>query len=420
MATLEKVCIKKMIPEYLERTKKIEWVTVGEKVIKNDVPHIFFDDGKPWLAANAYALYKLEATSGNNIKTILSSMAHLKAYACWLEAQHIDWRHFPKKKKDRCLFRYRGFLVKQRENGYLSPSTTTSRMAAVIYFYRWAEAYNWIDRGEMWQDIPKIIHFYSSVGFSRTMSVLSSELSIPNRRHSGTLLEGGLFPISDENRKILLLFLHKKGMIELYYMMMIGFFTGARSETIRTLRISTIENAIDDPSIPGIKRILVGPGTKVKTKFDVKGYILFPKNLIEEIENYAYSVRRLSRQSRASENDKTLLFLTTRGKYYSDTSFTKIISYMREKIVLAGYSQFINFKFHQTRATFGTQLMRIAINILPNQVDAIVFVRDAMLHKHESTTWTYIKFIELDPIKEALSEEFFNLYTGLEYSKRMN
>lgn len=417
MATLEKVCIHKMIPDYVEGTKKIEWISVDEKVTKNDVPHIFYDDGEPWLAANAYAVHKLEAIHGNNIKTISARMTHLKAYACWLEEQGIDWRHFPKIKKERCLFRYRGFLIKQREDGYLSPSTTTSRMAAVIYFYRWAEAYNWIDRKNMWEDIPKTIHFYSSAGFSRTMSVLSSELSISNRKHSGTHLEGGLLPISDENRKILLRFLQEKKMLELYLMTLIGFFTGARSETIRTLRLSTIENAIDDSSIPGIKRVLVGPGTRVKTKFDVKGYILFPEELINAIKDYAYSVRRLSRQARASEDDRSLLFLSTRGSYYSDTSFTKIISYMREKIVQAGYSQFNNFKFHQTRATFGTQLMRIAINILPNQIDAIVFVRDAMLHKHESTTWTYVKFIELDPIKEALSEEFFHLYTGLENNK---
>ncbi len=35
-----------------------------------------------------------------------------------------------------------------------------------------------------------------------------------------------------------------------------------------------------------------------------------------------------------------------------------------------------------------------------------------MLHKDEATTWKYVKFIEQEPIKEALSDEFFNLYLG--------
>ncbi|NWO03106.1 MAG: site-specific integrase [Idiomarinaceae bacterium] len=139
---------------------------------------------------------------------------------------------------------------------------------------------------------------------------------------------------------------------------------------------------------------------------------LFPAELVRQLERYAYSARRLGRQARASEEDRTLLFLSERGNAYSETSFTKLISYLREKLAEAGLDQFRDFKFHQTRATFGTQLMRLAMSALPSQVDAIVFVRDAMLHKDEATTWKYVKFIEKEPVKEALSDEFFNLYVG--------
>jgi len=195
-------------------------------------------------------------------------------------------------------------------------------------------------------------------------------------------------------------------------MTMIGFFTGARSETIRTLRLSSLENTQEDPTTPGIRRLQVGPRTGVKTKFNVQGFLLFPSQLLGELTRYAYSVRRLTRQSQASEGDRTLLFLTIRGNAYLEASFTKLISYLRSQLMAADLTQFKEFKFHQTRATFGTQLMRMAMNALTNQVDAIVFVRDAMLHKDESTTWRYIRFIEKEPIKEALSDEFFNLFTG--------
>lgn len=419
MAVLEKVCITPMTLDYSDRSKGVSWSSKEGGRISPKVPHIFFDNGEPWLAANAYALGKLESVSGNNIKTVTSNMGHLKAYASWLEDHNMDWRHFPTKKKDRCLFCYRGFLIKQREAGHISPSTTSSRMAAIIYFYRWAQVYGWIERKPMWKDSPKIVQFYNAVGFSRTMSVVSSELSIPNRKSHCVTLENGLLPLSDDNRKILLHFLHEQGKVELYLMTMIGFFTGARSETIRTLRLSSIENAMDDPVTPGLKRVLVGPGTQVMTKFNVRGSLLFPSQLIQELERYFYSVRRLTRQARASEDDRTLLFLSERGNSYSETSFTKLISYLREKLMNAGLTQFQTFKFHQTRATFGTQLMRLAINILPSQVDAIVFVRDAMLHKDEATTWRYVKFIEQEPIKEALSDEFFNLYTGLTGDAKM-
>jgi len=412
VANLERIDIQPIVPDFSGRLAGVSWISKAHSRFYASVPHIFFDDGEPWLAANAFALDKLQGMSGSDIKTVVSSMGHLKAYACWLEDQGVDWRHFPKRKKDRCLFRYRGFLIGQREAGLVSPSTATTRMAAVVHFYRWAQVYGWIERQAMWEDRVGSIQFFSSVGLSRTMSVLSSELAIPNRKRAGATLEDGLQPLSRENRNTLLRILREQGKVELYLMSMIGCFTGARSETIRTLRLSSLSNAVDDPMTRGIKRVLVGPGTQVKTKFGVRGNLLFPSHLLKELESYACSARRLMRQARASDENQTLLFLSERGNAYSETSFTKLISYLRETLVKAGHSEFRDFKFHQTRATFGTQLMRLAIDVLPNQVDAIVFVRDAMLHKDEATTWKYVKFITREPIKEALSDEFWNLLTG--------
>lgn len=411
VAILERIDIRPTVPDLSERPGGLGWVSEDRDCLSG-VPHIFFDDGDPWLAANAFALDKLQGATGSNIKTVMSCMGHLKAYACWFEDQGVDWRYFPKRKKDRCLFRYRGFLVGQRDAGLVSPSTATARMSAVIHFYRWAQVYGWIERQAIWADRIGFIQLFSSVGLSRTMSVLSSELSIPNRKRVGATLEDGLLPLTIENRNILLRYLHAQGKVELYLMTMIGCFTGARSETIRTLRLSSVQNAVDDPMTPGIKRVSVGTGTQVKTKFGVRGSLLFPSLLLEELQCYAYSSRRLTRQARAPEENRSLLFLSERGNAYSETSFTKLISYLREKLMAAGLTQFQEFKFHQTRASFGTQLMRLAMNILPNQVDAIIFVRDAMLHKDEATTWKYVKFLEREPIKEALSDEFWNLFTG--------
>lgn len=175
MAVLETVSITPMVPNYSDRLTGVTWIQKEKGLVIPKVPHIFFDNGEPWLAANAYALAKLESVSGNDIKTVTSNMGHLKAYAGWLEGQGVDWRHFPSKKKDRCLFRYRGFLVTQRDAGLVSPSTATSRMATIIHFYRWAQVYGWIERQPIWADRQKIVQFYDAVGFSRTMSVLSSE-----------------------------------------------------------------------------------------------------------------------------------------------------------------------------------------------------------------------------------------------------
>lgn len=196
-------------------------------------------------------------------------------------------------------------------------------------------------------------------------------------------------------------------------MALLGFFTGARSETIRTLRTNDLMTAYDDPMKPGIKCINVGPGTTVKTKYSVSGHIMVPTPLFDALKAYAVSVRRLRREAHASKADKTILFLTNQGaSAYSETSFTKVWSDLREKMVKTGLTQFKYFKFHQTRATYGTQLMTMAMKVLGSNIDAIVFVRDAMLHKHESTTWRYIKFIEQSAAKERFSEEFTAMFFG--------
>jgi integrase len=138
----------------------------------------------------------------------------------------------------------------------------------------------------------------------------------------------------------------------------------------------------------------------------------FSINIINEIEDYIYSPRRLKRQAKANEENRTCLFLTTRGNPYKETTLTKLMSDIRKELSKKGLDQFKNFKFHQTRATFGSTLMSLALDSLPDKTDAICFVRDAMLHKDEATTWRYIKFIERQPLKEKYAAEFYSLITG--------
>ncbi|MGC0120988.1 site-specific integrase [Pseudoalteromonas piscicida] len=390
----------------------LSWTVDDCQLNVPNCPQIFFENGEPWIAANLFAVARIER--GTNIKTVVSDMNHLRAYAEWLESENMDWTHFPIKKKERCLFRYRGNLIGQRDSGALSPSTISSRMSSVIKFYRWARTEGRVKSDGLWKDHEKIIQTHNAVGLKRSILVNSSELAIPNRKRPGATLEGGLLPISEVSRKKLLSFLLKHEMTELYLMFVIGFFTGARIETIRTLRLTTLDNAFDDPSVINLKRVPVGPPTRVKTKYGVSGDLLFPRTLIEQLQKYAVSPRRLVRQSRASDENKSLLFLTSNGQKYVDNSFTSIMSKLRKKLVNCGLGEFGKLKFHQSRATYGSQLMLYALKSFKSQKRAIVFVRDAMFHKDESTTWKYVTFLENEPVKEMLSDEFFNFFSGSE------
>lgn len=379
-----------------------------------DLPQIFWDDGEPWSEVNHWALTRAKATVGGDLKTVSSLMKHLAAYASWLESEKLDWRHFPVRRENRAIVRFRGELIRQRDQlRVLKPSTTTARMAAVIQFYRYAQIYGFVESSTpMWEDKQVVRRFYDNTGFARTMLLTSSELTIPNRTRPGDTLEDGLTPISPEHARQLLEFTEQQGLLELHYMLSLGTLSGARLETITTLGVRNIEDATPDVSMPGFSCVPVGPGTGVSTKFDVSGKLLVPTFLIEELKGYAYSMQRLRRQALAGKADRDRLFLTVRGSPYQPQTFNRLMTDLRRRTLAHGMRFMERFKFHQTRATYGTMLMELALEVADASA-AVAFVRDAMLHKDEVTTLRYVKFVQKAPVKARISKEFASVFSGV-------
>ncbi|KRB75754.1 site-specific integrase [Noviherbaspirillum sp. Root189] len=391
----------------------VRWVADRLAHRINDLPQIFWDNGEPWHEANHWALTKATSTAGGHIKTVTSLMKHLAAYASWLETKELDWRHFPLRKQDRAIVLYRGELIAQRTRGSLAPSTATARMGAVVQFYRHAHAYRFVQRKRpIWKDRQVVVRYHDTVGFERTLMRISSELSIPNRKRSGLRLEDGLTPLNPEDAATLLGSVKKEGLHELHLMLSLGFFTGARFETITTLGVENIENAYPDPQTPDIYWIRVGPGTDVNTKLDVEGSLMVPRPLIEELKAYAYSTPRLRRQGLANEANRGLLFLTIRGNRYKSGSFTRLMTDLRRRSLNAGMCFMRNFKFHQTRATFGTMAMGKVMEVANTQT-AVAIVRDLMLHRDEKVTMQYVRFNEESPVKTELANVFSAIFSGI-------
>lgn len=204
-------------------------------------------------------------------------------------------------------------------------------------------------------------------------------------------------------------------------MLKLGFFTGARLQTICSLKLGNLERAVPDPDVDGLWCVAAGPGSRphVETKFDVSGTLRIPDALLRDLKAYAYSTRRMKRQARAFREYKELLFITTRGNPYERREDGKRSSAINSEMVTlrrtaleAGLKFMADFHFHQTRATYGTLLMK---TLLPmgNLQAALEFVRNAMFHKEISTTMTYVKFIEQSKgkaeVANAFTQAFFNL-----------
>lgn len=417
MATLEYIHYSPLRPEI--DAGEIKWV--ADKSIRSvdRLPQIFWQNGVPFREVNVWAL-EMARNRDVKLRTVVSAMEHLHKYAEWLERAEppVDWRHFPQSKAERVLVRYRGYLIDQRDADVLKPSTTTARMSAVIRFYRFASARNFISReAPKWQDKAVVLPYFDIAGFQRAITRVTSDLSIPNRARSLLRLEDGLLPLTQEHKLDLLEFAHHSVSPELYLMLVTGFFIGARLGTIITLRTTALDNAVCDPALKGMWLVNAGPGTGINTKFDVSGALIIPNQLMVQLRAYVTSIRHLDRVTKADARDKTLVFLTRFSTPYKVTSVDREMVDLRRAGQAAGLKFMQKFKFHQTRATYGTWLMKLCLEVSSAKA-SIAFVKEAMFHKHEATTFNYVRFIEKTKESIAIEKAFAESFLGL--STRLN
>lgn len=419
MARLESVRFTPMRAEIVG--ERVHWTPAQPSTPLSGLPQLFWSAGNPWREANHWLMDR--ATSGDvDLKTVLSNASALHAYANWLEENEVGWLEFPPLRKDRCLVRFRGALIALRKAGEIAPSTASQRMRSVVKFYRWMHDGGLVDTAwPMWQERVFGITIQDRVGFNRTILVRGTDLGIPNRRISSCDLEGGLLPVSSEARDEILEFVREYSSREMFLILSLGFFTGMRLGSICDLKGKTLERAIPEPNAPGLYRLAIGPGASppVATKMDVTGLIFIPEQLLNELKEYFYDIERLKRESLASKEEKNLLFLTRFGNSFASRGTNKSVAINVEMTRLRKLSrkldkarQLHNFKFHQSRATFATQLATIAIDII-GPLQAISVVKDALLHKLETTTLKYIKFVQRAPVKAALSNTFSAAFLGL-------
>lgn len=375
-------------------------------------PSIFWNGGEPWREANLWFRWKVHEY---NTDTVRSRARALYAYAKWLEQTDTKWWDFPVKEEDRCLVKYRGSLIKDRDAGRIAPSVATARMRVIIRFYRWLHASSLLStEWPMWQERTVGIRLEDHFGFQRMIEVQSTDLAIPNRVRHGTRLEGGLMPVSESVRGQVLDLANSSCSQELALMLNLGFFTGMRIGTILDLKYRNLERAVLAYGSENLALLVVGPAATppVHTKYGVDGQVWIPKSLLDELLAYCVSTRRLLREGKASQEHKDFVFLTRYGDSYSasgisGSSVNVEMNRLRKK---AEGINLAHFKFHQTRATFGTTVAEIALaSGHPNPVEV---VREALLHKDEATSLKYIKFVRDSRAKVALGNEFSRAFMG--------
>ncbi|WDH22461.1 site-specific integrase [Pseudomonas chlororaphis] len=414
----------------------------------NLFPVVLDSNGVPWAEAVVYLLSRLENSIEPNMETYRCIADDLAAYLRFIEDSSIVWTEFPLSKLLRPTYRYRASLMLDIASGTLSSSTAKRRMGAVVGFYRWLISESVLKpECQPWTESDRFITFSDSRGLSVGKKVATTDLKIltpkSNDPYGEHIEDGGkLRPLELAEQEVVLQSLGEYGNTELTLIHLIALFTGARLQTVLTLKVMTVNEVM--LSHDGLDvRIPVGLGTGVDTKKGKPHVLHMPKWLWERLVIYANSVRAIKRRERANGGDYRgqYLFLSVRGAPFYESRSEALI-YDEEKnlrhtktgqAVRQLISQYIiprirkrlsgsfSYRFHDLRATYGMnltdqQLVRVQRGEISLH-EAREFVKTRMGHESSQTTDLYLNYrgrIKFHrAVNDAYGEHLRGLITGV-------
>ncbi|MDM1770166.1 tyrosine-type recombinase/integrase [Acinetobacter indicus] len=393
-----------------------------------EFPVIIQGDGSPSEVFNLYLLKKLEQTIQYDLKTFASIANQLVDFQRFLEDEQLDCLKFHKLKQSNAIFKYRTRLIEQANLGLISVSSARSRINAVVNFYRFLVTEDLVDHqryGIPFKDVYKYIAVDNEFGARRKMAIKSHDLAIhvPAKAPNPETIadDGELSPLSIESQTVILKALLKSSR-EYQLMFYFALFTGARLQTICTLRIKNLIGR--KPDSQGFIRLPVGSGTGIDTKFQKPMTLLIPNWLAQDLKIYIDSPQAQQRRQKSSygESDENYVFLTKLGTPFytskaeqqeliekikaSDSFGARLKLYEGEavrsylKVVLLPEirlidPQFPSFKFHDLRASFGMNLLESQLQHLPeghSAMTAVEYVQARMGHRNIRTTLQYLNY----------------------------
>lgn len=424
-------------PDYLT------W-TADERYYPN-FPVIVQSNNEPWTIANLYLTCKLLRESGYESRTYRSIADHLLNYLRFLEDENLSFLHLPNNSRLKVTFRYHKHLIELRDQGYISTSTASTRMNAIANFYRHIVEWGLISKTEIlnppFDDIHKKIKITSKYGTQNIINVRSHDLAIPNPpppNQAEYIQDGGaLRPLTIADQKTVLKALLSSSR-EYQLMFYLALFTGARIQTVGTIRIKNLRSQLDgDENL----RLPIGAGTLIDTKKGNRMTLLVPGWLVKDLLIYSHSSEAIKRRARSyyGDTEENYLFLskngvpyyTSKGELYDrqtpavkrNTSLTSrasgasiqdggsIRQHIHELLlprIINDRPDFQKFTFHDLRATFGMNLLELQLQYQGNKsvTSALDYVQQRMGHRDKTTTMQYLNYKSRLEWKSHVQSEF--------------
>lgn len=418
----------------------LQFSEVEDGVIRK-FPIIIRGDGTPWDLGNLYLMHrftehaKIEPPS---VETIQGIAKHLMMYLRWIEhvraqGKEIHELYFPEREELRVTYSYQRYLRRLlRENPQpISLGVAKARMQAVIGFYR-GILQGGLVRESAIANAPYEartigVPVVNSIGLQYIKQVQTSNLTIKAPRRDtvlGAIKDGGnLRPLTEEEQEIILAELEHYGNRAFQLMCFVALSTGARIQTVCTLRVKHLKDMLKSKPVGGEYLLKVGSGTDIDTKNDVNYRLHFPRKLAVLLGEYVASEEHAERCAKSfyGKSDENYVFLARNGSAYftskqevrdrQEGAFSQRISpkdrvtfTIQKGFAVRNYIQrllrdirrkhqdFNHFRFHDLRATFGMNFVRDADQAGVRDVREPL--RSRMGHKNFQTTQLYLNYDE--------------------------
>lgn len=389
----------------------------GKTELRN-VPVILNPDGSIWKHGSLYILSRAMSYDPPKDKTLEKQTKNLVYFRNTLALENIDYLSTPLRRHLRPTYFYKSKLVDEIEDGTLKPPTANGKIGSVIGLYRYLiSRHDFHPTQKLWEEKKRIIYSTNSKGFQFNKTVVVTDLTVKysDEEPTGEYIsdDGKLTPYEEDQQKILIKVLWETKNTEMILGCYVAITSGARLQTVFTLRH---DNIPDPEKVRGTEvEIRIGRGTNVDNKFDKGMIIHIPAWLNSLIYTYIHSERHKDRCGRFDDfhGDSQYIFLTQHGNpfYISKRDERRGLN----APIQDGYSvrQFVHkslaplleskgaefkFRFHNLRATFCMNLLEEKLKQLPDLRDeakvmrALGFVQKRMGHSDISTTQRYLNY----------------------------
>ena len=346
-----------------------------------------------------------------------SIASDLKHFRDWTLEEGIDYLHFPKPIVLRPTYLYCSYLHDLVSVGRISRNTAKRIIIHIQGFYKWIMRSQKLENPP-WIEKQTSLNFTSRKGLPLSRESITTDLSTSFKRakpindYSHHINDGGrLKPLSQHEQLSIFKALIEISNTEMTLAFLLSITTGARLQSIFTLREKSILN-LDEQGNPYLK-LKIGLGTLVDTKYSKEQYLFIPSWLVQKMKVYIYSERRKNRVKKSinqnSVSGEQYIFLTKNGNpYYMSSKDPNAESYrvpprgngvtlfikQQLKPQLNRMNENFDFKFHDLRASFGLNLVKTLFNSKNGIIKVLMYVKERMGHNHFSTTEQYLNYEE--------------------------